>query len=430
MEARKRIYYLWCSVWIFVSTISIQCSDDCTVTNNFAYYEPVYSTSAELKAAVEHQAPRTLKSPGKIYFKDGYLFINETGEGIHIIDNRNPSNPVPIGFLNIPGNYDLAIMGKTLYADSYVDLVSFDISNLSDIKEVHRVEKLFNHHHSLGFGIDPAKGIVTGWKKMDNVTVSECDQRFQPWGGFYLREGIAVSQFSSFDSKAALAPNQSAGIGGSMARFTIAQNHLYALDGSYMDVVALSNPQQPTAKNEIMLSWDIETLFPKGTNLFMGARTGMYIYDLNNPAQPAFVSHFQHVRSCDPVVVEGDYAFVTLRSGNMCGNVESQLQVVNIKDLKNPFLVKSYPLVNPFGLGIDEGTLFICDGTDGLKIYDAKNVQDISSKLLVHYKNLQAFDIIPYQKVAMMIATDGLYQYDYSDIKKIRELSKLTIAKP
>ena len=120
----------------------------------------------------------------------------------------------------------------------------------------------------------------------------------------------------------------------------------------------------------------------------------------------------------------------TLRSGNMCGNVESQLQVVNIKDLKNPFLVKSYPMVNPFGLGIDEGTLFICDGTDGLKIYDAKNVQDISSKLLVHYKNLQAFDIIPYQKVAMMIATDGLYQYDYSDIKNIRELSKLTIAKP
>ena len=86
-------------------------------------------------------------------------------------------------------------------------------------------------------------------------------------------------------------------------------------------------------------------------------------------------------------------------------------------------------MTNPSGLGIDNGILFICDGTAGLKIFDAKNVNTISSNQLANYSTINALDIIPYNKVAMMIGSDGLYQYDYTDIKNIKLLSTLPILK-
>lgn len=432
--ARRQRYPLFLTllILVFLTGISIRCSDQCEVTNTYVYYEPVYSTSAEIKAAVAWQEPQTLRELGKIYFKDNVLFINEIGQGIHVIDNRDPKNPTQLGFLNIPGNYDLAILGNSLYADSFVDLVVFDVSDLSTIKEIRRIENLFNHHQSLGFGADPQKGIITSWKKVENITVlNDCNSQPQPWGGIFYRGGVAFDVAQTFSSKAALAPGGSnSGIGGSMARFTLAANHLYALDGGYLDVVDVSAERNPISVNEVSVRWDVETVFPYKGSLFIGSRTGMYIYDLKDPKLPVLLSRFQHLQSCDPVVVEGDYAYVTLRSGNLCGNAQSQLQVVNISNLVNPYLVSSYPLVNPYGLGIDNGTLFICDGTDGLKIYDARNPNRISDNLLAHYKQINTLDVIPHQNIAMMIGSDGLFQYDYSDLKNIKLLSKLTIAKP
>ena len=128
---------------IFIITLAIgfqHCEDTCVVENTFVYLEPVYSTSAEIKAAAGFKAPQEIHKAGKIYFYENFIFVNEIGEGIHFIDNSNPASPNPVGFLNIPGNLDLAIQNDLLYADSYIDLIVFDISNLNQIKEVSRIE--------------------------------------------------------------------------------------------------------------------------------------------------------------------------------------------------------------------------------------------------------------------------------------------------
>jgi hypothetical protein len=394
--------------------------------------KPVYSTSAEIKAAVGFDAPQEIHQAGKIYFYENFLFVNEIGKGIHLIDNQDPALPKPLGFLTIPGNLDLVIQNDLLYADSYIDLVVFDISNVDQIKEVNRIEGLFDAYNSLGFYSDPVKGIVTDWEKVEEMTVnrSACNTQIQSWGGIYLEDGIGLtaSAFSSFKSNASLQSNTQ-GIGGSMARFTLSGNYLYALDGSNLDILSLKNGRTPEVKNEIMVSWDVETLFPHDQKLFMGARSGLYIYDLEAPEKPTLLSQYSHLQSCDPVVVEGDYAYVTLRNGNTCQGFVNQLEVISIKDAQAPSLVKVYPMTNPHGLGIDNGVLFICDGNDGLKIFDAKDVNTISDHPLANYSNINALDIIPFNKVAMMIGSDGLYQYDYSDIKDIKLLSKLTIVK-
>lgn len=419
-------------ILICIALLNSGCTDTCQETRTLVYYEPVYSTSAAIKAAADQVGPQKLSQIGKIYFKDGYIYINEIGEGIHIIDNRNPQNPVNLSFLKIPGNYDLAIQGTTLYADSYVDLVAFDISNLNEIKEVNRVERLFNNYQSMGYLVGSSLGVLTDWKKVEQVVETEdCNTIFQPWGGVFYDRGFALTDAASasFNSKAAFSPTPSsgAGIGGSMARFTLAGGYLYALDGSMLDVVNLLQPAQPKPENELQLNWDVETLFPYSGKLFIGSRSGMYIYDLQTPKTPALLSHYTHLRSCDPVVVEDDYAYVTLRSGTTCEGFTNQLEVIDIKDVTKPALVSVYPMTNPYGLGIDQGTLFICDGSAGLKAYDATDVTQIDKNQLAHYNNIQALDIIPWQNIAMVIGSDGLYQYDYSDIKNIRLISQLPI---
>ncbi len=419
-------------VFLIISCISFQrCEDTCVVENTYIYMTPVYSTSAEIKAAVGFDPPQEIHQAGKIYFYDNFLFVNEIGEGIHVIDNRNPAFPKPVGFLTIPGNFDLVIQNNLLYADSYIDLVVFDLSNINLIKEINRVERVFNAYNSLGFYSDPVKGVVTDWEKVENksITKSICNSPIQPWGGIYYEDGVGMNAafYSSFKSTGTPAQSNTQGIGGSMARFTLSGNYLYALDGSNLDIISLKNGKIPEVKKEIQINWDVETLFPHKDKLFMGSKSGMYIYDLTAPEAPALLSQYAHLQSCDPVVVEGDYAYVTLRDGNSCQGFTNQLEVIDISNAKTPSLVSIYPMTNPHGLGIDNGILFICDGNAGLKVFDAKDVTKISSNLLVNYKDIKALDVIPFNKVAMMISSDALYQYDYSDVKNIKLLSKLDI---
>jgi len=176
------------------------------------------------------------------------------------------------------------------------------------------------------------------------------------------------------------------------------------------------------------VGWNIETLFPYENKLFMGSTTGMYIYSLADPANPIFISQFSHASSCDPVVVSGDYAYVTLRAGNLCGDSNSQLDVIDIKNLQYPVLLKEYPMEEPYGLGIDDTLLFVCDGQAGLKIFNAADPLAIDEHKLAQYQDIQAFDVIPLGEVLVMIGTDGLYQYDYSDPGNIHELSVIPIS--
>lgn len=418
-------------ITVVVALILNGCTDKCQVTNRYVYYEPVYSTSQEIRDAVAQLPAREISNPGKIYFKDGWLFVNEPDSGIHIIDNRDPHEPKIVSFLNIPGNVDMAIRGNTLYADSYIDLVLFDISNIGDIREIDRLEGVFSNVMFSGFYYDQEKGVVTDFKEVStiDITESDCETFLQPWGGMYYESGIAMAfSADSGSPRTQLSGSPAtAGIGGSMARFAINNTYLYALDGTNLQVIDIANPSQAEKEEAVELSWDVETLFPYNDHLFVGSQTGMYILSLANPQLPVQVSKYDHIRSCDPVVVEGNYAFVTLRDGSVCGGFTNQLEVIDITNLTSPQLLYTYSMTHPLGLGIDNGTLFICDDEAGLKIYDASDMSTVNLELLSFYPGIQAFDVIPFQNVAMVIGSDGLYQYDYSNIAEIKLISQIPI---
>src|SRR5206468_12444506 len=93
------------------------------------YTNPVYKNKTDVLASINGVSSTAIAHAGKLYIKDKFIFLNDVNKGIHIIDNSNPSHPVQISFLSIPGNLDIAIKGNILYADMYTDLLAIDISN-------------------------------------------------------------------------------------------------------------------------------------------------------------------------------------------------------------------------------------------------------------------------------------------------------------
>ena len=394
--------------------------DDCKQKYTYTYYVPVYVSKDEVKANVKSNSPRQVERPGKIYIRDQYIFLNEVDRGIHIIDNSNPSHPKNISFINIPGNQDIAVKGNILYADLYSDLLAIDISNPKQVQLKTYIDNVFPYR-SYGLGGPGITGgqVIADWIKKDTTISGGCDRRIMDWRVF----GSPV--FFSASSSSPLSSISPFGVGGSMARFSIVNNYMYTVSTSSLDIFNISTPENPVKGSKVNLNWGIETIYPFGKNLFIGSTTGMFIYDISNPEVPKSVGQFSHFRSCDPVIADNEFAYVTLRSGTQCQGFSNQLEVVRLNNLTNPTLLKTYPMTNPHGLAKDGDLLFICDGKDGIKVYNSA-VQD-NLKLMKHIDFFDAYDVIAFNKIALIIGKDGLYQYSYANPSNIKLLSKIEV---
>ena len=73
--------------------------------------------------------------------------------------------------------------------------------------------------------------------------------------------------------------------------------------------------------------------------------------------------------------------------------------------------------------------VFIAAGLDAdkFKIFDATHVDNILA--IKQITGMETYDVIANNNDAIVIASDGLYQYDYSNINNIKLLSKISIAK-
>lgn len=416
----KKLMYL-----IFLSAICILygCNDNMKVSETITYTvnKPVFMSADVFRSSVKISTqPVEITKQGKICFYEGYLYVSEPGKGIHIIDNRNPASPAPVGFIELIGNTDVAIRNNMLYADSYIDLVWFDISNPALPAFKNRLENVFPQSYppveegyidyELCTSKEAETHVIVGWTQEEKTQTYE----------YYRNEQVYNDAMS--DSSGG-----STGINGSMSRFGLYQDYLYVVLNNQMSIFNLAGDEPEKAVENIGLRGNVETIFSYKECMFMGTPTGMMIYSVADPLKPEFQSFMSHIYGCDPVVVEDDIAYVTVHSGNNCGQNFNELIILDVSDVKDPQPIVAYTMTKPKGLGIDNGTLFLCD--DGLKIYNAEDPQTLMANRLVHYSGMEGYDVIPHKNVLMMIAEDGIYQYDYSNLKEIKLLSKLAVKK-
>jgi len=284
--------------------------------------------------------------PPSMWFYNNMLFIGKD-DNIWLVDETNFENPRYIGKYTINGNTNIIVKDNFLYADNYNDLVKID---LKQKKEVARLSNVFN-----------VTAPTNAYLKRIN---------YRPAG--FVASGINFSQ------------------GGSLAKFAINGNYLYALNKTDIKTIQLSNDSQNQNQNtkfelvntvEIPLSSgsQAETLISEGNRLLVGANDGMYIYSVENASLPNYQNKYDHIKSCDPVVINNNIAYITMHKGSECGDGENVLEVVDISN-NEPERLKSISLEKPMGLGIvDNNNLLVCDDNE-IILFDISNPSYSSEK--------------------------------------------------
>src|SRR6185436_1830140 len=170
----------------------------------------------------------------------------------------------------------------------------------------------------------------------------------------------------------------SAGAGGSTAKFTIAGNYLYVVDNVSLKAFDISSNTTPVFKSKTEIGINIETIFPYQDKLFIGSSSTMYVYSLSEPTRPTQLGKAEYTirMSCDPVVARYSVAYATLRATGPCGRSGSALVVYNIKNISSPQLMRSVFLTTPYGLGIRNNSLYVCEGLQGIKVFNITKAYD------------------------------------------------------
>lgn len=224
------------------------------------------------------------------------------------------------------------------------------------------------------------------------------------------------------------AVDSTTGVAGSTARFAVVGDFLYAVNHNSMKVFNVNAPNNPIFSTEVNIGTGIETIFPFAGKLFIGSRTGMFIFDIGADGVPQMISNYEHIESCDPVATNGQYAYVTLRSNGDCrtgGVTVNQLQILDVTDVLNPTLVAVHPMSNPLGVGVSGNTLFICDQGAGFKVFDATDPLNLVEK--AHFPDVFAKDVIVLENKALVITPTAVHQFDYIDLERVTPISSFEL---
>lgn len=248
---------------------------------------------------------------------------------------------------------------------------------------------------------------------------------------FAIVLSIVLSSLAGCSSDNSLQISEySTGINGSITRFVIKGQYLYAIDLNYLKIFDLSDNDDPVLTSTIQVGYGLETIFVYGDYIYLGANDGVYVISVANPFQPVQMQKIQHHISCDPVVVQGNYAYSTQRVNTVgCGtwwNV-SALAVYDVTDPLQSTLVKSINMNHPYGLAVEGNWLYVCDpGQGGIVVYNISNPANPVEMTITSVTEPR--DIILMYPYMIVSTTNSFQIYNYSDPMNIYSLGTLIIS--
>ncbi|HMY85370.1 MAG TPA: hypothetical protein PLC76_12705 [Saprospiraceae bacterium] len=198
---------------------------------------------------------------------------------------------------------------------------------------------------------------------------------------------------------------------GSTATILTYGNYMYALDNNKLRTFDLVDPAHPQQTSQQTISATAETLFAYDNFLYIGTTTGVLMYSLADKSNPRFQNTVFHWPARDPVVVEGNYAYSTTRWGDEFQNPSGRLTVLDVKDKANAFVIGTYDQKFPFGLGVSNGYLYVCNGHFGLNIFRIIN----GGQQLEFVKNIATddiYDCIPSEELLVCQTKTGIWVFN------------------
>jgi len=205
------------------------------------------------------------------------------------------------------------------------------------------------------------------------------------------------------------------GQSGTVNRVAVNGDNMYVITKSDL-IVMEDNGSSMELLSKQNIAWGntLETIFVHKDALFLGTTNSMEIWDVQLPSSPRQLDSYQHGTSCDPVYPKGDFAYVTLRTGDdrRCPGDVNALVTINIEDFNNVFETNESTMISPFGMTSQDEVLYVGEGQNGLKMFDISSPE--KPELIKFDQTIEAYDIIihPSNSSQILIAgPNGLSQY-------------------
>lgn len=389
--------------------------DGLGLTDPVAVTVPVIMSKTEMRNSISVESAQSTNSDGKIYVYNDLLFYIAQNSGIHIFDNQNPASPQNLVFIQLEGVHDISVKDNILYADNFMDLVVFDISNISNIQLLNIEEDMLTFYaafpdDSLYFQYNQSLEEDEFISAYETVYMERDDVENDPDIFSYTTDVFVDIALSNENG------GYNIGTGGSYAKFQIFNNALYTIDEFRLFTFDITDYNNISLSAETWMGgWfggaELETTYILKNNLFIGATNGMHIVSLQNEFSPTYMSSFLHATGCDPVVVEGNTAYITVRGGNGCGAIEDQVNIIDVTDLSSPVEYSTYFLSSPYGLGVKDQVLYVCND-NGINVFNAQNPNGIT---LENTYSINAKDVIALSTHLIAVGENVIHQYNYSE---------------
>lgn len=200
---------------------------------------------------------------------------------------------------------------------------------------------------------------------------------------------------------------------GSTAAMLTYEDTLFTLHNGVIKVLDLNQPEKPVVAHTIYAS-QAETLFISKAHLFVGGMNGVRTFSLDDPLEPTEVSFYRHARGCDPIIIDGDIGYVTLRNRPGCNGDSNRLEILDFSDPNNPTEIARYDMNFPYGLAMLPDHLAVCEDSYGLTLLDIDwttgETPQVSESS--RFANIQCFDLIYTDNNLIATASDGIYQFN------------------
>lgn len=386
------------------------------ITMTYSKASAVYGDLEVIRSTPLIAPARTIENPGKIFIGDQVILIGEEEKGIHVFDNSNPSNPVAISFLQLPMTREFYVSGDKLYAEGHYDFIKIDLIDIYNPKIIDRVEYAFGEGHKNDLGQE-----IIGFTFQ---TVTESIQL-----GSDKDKALKESTELYFDHKDQLIPVSSvpssfSGLGedvhGTLNKITTLNDYAYVV-GAHKMYVFSDHGYQMESLNQVDIAGDVETVYPYDNHLYVGTQSSMTLLSVSNPELPYEVSTYFHPTSCDPVLPNGDIAYLTLRSADNsgCAGDENTLTVIDMTNKSNPTELHTEVMNSPYGMTLDGNYLWVGEGSNGLTLFD--NTNPAAPMPIKTFTNVLAYDVIatPAQPNRIYVTGAGgmeIYSVDYQQL--------------
>ncbi|MBN1576097.1 MAG: hypothetical protein JW913_06070 [Chitinispirillaceae bacterium] len=342
------------------------------------------------------QNTSTVSVPQNIWLSDTLLLISDRDNGLMVFSVADPSSARHITNIQVNRNSGLAASGTTIFANSSDSIVSYRLEPDGGVKRLGGI-RLYSYYPDRYVEPEPSPFFMC-------TPPISAEKQVAP-----LLPFLACSESSGGTSSEGATVNT----GGSMAVFAVIDSFLYYVDQSNLYTVSISDPSRMVQLSQQTIGWDVETIFPTPRYLFIGGSEGMYIYDRSQASEPVYAGMASHFRSCDPVVVRGAAAFVTLRSGNSCGGTRDVLMSVDVSDPRRTEILKEITVTTPYGLAVGDSLLYVANGWAGFSLYRAANPRDL--EMIAQWDEPATRDFIWDRDRLYLMGMEQVVVYDVAD---------------